>query len=148
MNDETLQLLLVDDDEDDYSITSDKLAQIPELHYEVKWVTTYDQAVAALRDKPWSLCITDYNLRGAKTGIDLVAEMTAKGVTIPFIVLTGQGSLKLCIEAGRNGAFDFLDKNTATSAQLGSAIGRALLVARTAATLRKTEEQLRRVSEK
>jgi two-component system, cell cycle sensor histidine kinase and response regulator CckA len=148
MDNEKLQLLLVDDDEEDYSITRDKLAQIEELHCDATWVTTYDQAVQALTGRTWSLCITDYNLRGAKTGIDLVAQMTGQGTKVPFIVLTGQGTLNLCMEAGRSGAFDFLDKGSVTPQQLGAAIGRALLVARTAATLRETEEQLRRVSEK
>jgi FixJ family two-component response regulator len=67
---------------------------------------------------------------------------------VPFIVLTGQSTLALCIDAGKKGAVDFLDKGTVTPSQLSIAIERALRAARTTDKLRQTEEQLRRLSEK
>jgi len=89
--------------------------------------------------------LTDYNLRAGKTGLDLVGQMTATGCPTPFIVLTGQSTLSLCIEAGKQGAVDFLDKGSLTPPQLGDAIRRALQAARTTQTLRQAAEQLRRV---
>jgi DNA-binding NtrC family response regulator len=148
MGESKLNLLLVDDDEDDYSITSDKLGEIKGLHFETTWVTTYEAAVEALTKKSFTLCITDYNLQRLKTGVDLVEEMKQKGCIVPFIVLTGQGTLSLCIEAGKRGAVDFLDKGSVTPGQLSQAIDRALRVARTSDKLKQTEEQLRRVAEK
>jgi DNA-binding NtrC family response regulator len=144
--DDKLRILLVDDDEDDYTLTSDKLQQIPGLKYEARWVTTYEAAVAALANEKYSVCITDYNLRKAKTGLDLVEEMVAGGSRVPFIVLTGQGTLSLCMDAGRRGACAFFDKSTVTPEQLNDAIRRALKTAQTAEQLRRTEETLRRVS--
>src|SRR5689334_19503634 len=108
MDDARLNLLLVDDDEDDYMITSAKLRQIAGLVYQVQWVTTYEDAVQALTRGEYSLCITDYNLQRAKTGVDLVDEMTQRNCPVPFIVLTGQATLALCIDAGKKGAVDFL----------------------------------------
>jgi DNA-binding NtrC family response regulator len=148
MNDAKLNLLLVDDDEDDYMITRAKLRQIAGLDYEIHWVTTYEEAVAALARGGYTLCITDYNLQRSKTGLDLVDEMTQKNCPVPFIVLTGQATLALCIDAGKKGAVDFLDKGAVTPSQLNMAIERALRVARTAVQLRQAEEKLRRLSEK
>jgi DNA-binding NtrC family response regulator len=148
MDDATLSLLLVDDDEDDYMITSGKLRQIEGLDYNARWVTTYEDAVEALTQGQYMLCITDYNLQRSKTGIDLVEEMTQRNCTAPFIVLTGQSTLALCIDAGKKGAVDFLDKGTVTPSQLSIAIERALRAARTADKLRQTEDQLRRLGEK
>jgi DNA-binding NtrC family response regulator len=148
MGGEKLQILLVDDDEDDYTLTRDKLQEIPGLSYDLKWVTSYDSALLWLENNAYSLCITDYNLRGAKTGLDLVEHMKAKASKVPFIVLTGQGTLQLCVDAGRRGAAAFFDKASVTPAQLAQAIDRALKAARTAEQLKKTEEQLRRVTEK
>src|SRR5690349_705831 len=108
MGDVKLNLLLVDDDEDDYSITSDRLREIEGLNYDVQWVQTYEAAVQALTRGSYTLCITDYNLQRAKTGLDLVEEMTQRGCAVPFIVLTGQGTLALCMDAGKKGAADFL----------------------------------------
>jgi FixJ family two-component response regulator len=67
---------------------------------------------------------------------------------VPFIVLTGQATLALCIDAGKKGAVDFLDKGSLTPSQLSIAIQRALRAARTAGQLRQAEEQLRRLSDK
>jgi two-component system, cell cycle sensor histidine kinase and response regulator CckA len=145
---EMLQILLVDDDEDDYTLTRDKLKEIPNLKYDLKWVTTYDSAVNWLTNNVYSVCITDYNLRAGKTGLDLVDEMISKGCPVPFIVLTGQGTLQLCTEAGRRGAAAFFDKASVTPIQLAQAIERAMKAARTTEQLRRTEEQLRRVTGK
>jgi DNA-binding NtrC family response regulator len=147
MSESKLNLLLVDDDEDDYTITSDKLREIPGLEYDVLWVQTYEAAVHALSTQKFSICITDYNLQRTKTGIDLIAEMRGKGCTVPFIMLTGQGTLSLCIDAGKQGASDFFDKSAVTPGQLSQAIQRALRMVRTADKMRQTEEQLRRLAE-
>jgi DNA-binding NtrC family response regulator len=147
MDEPKLNLLLVDDDEDDYMITRAKLRQIAGLDHEVHWVTTYEEAVQALTGGKYALCITDYNLRRSKTGVDLVDEMTQQNCPVPFIVLTGQATLALCIDAGKKGAVDFLDKGALTPSQLSIAIQRALRAARTTDKLRQAEEQLRRLSE-
>ncbi len=44
------------------------------------------------------------------SGIDLLREIRAKGLPIEAIVVTGSGSMKLAIEAMREGAYDFLVK--------------------------------------
>jgi DNA-binding NtrC family response regulator len=147
MSDEKIHLLVVDDDEEDFSLTRDRLEEIGGgILDHMKWVTTFEAAVESLSPGDYDVCITDYNLRAGKTGLDLVAHMKAAGCRTPFVVLTGQGTLGLCIEAGKRGAVDFLDKGSLTSPQLGETIRRALQSARTAETLRQTAEQLRRVS--
>lgn len=148
MSEDKIRVLIVDDDEEDYALTCDRLGDIKDgPPCDLKWVTTFEAAVESLTNERFALCITDYNLRAQKTGLDLVDEMTRSGCRVPFIVLTGQGTLSLCIEAGTRGAADFLDKGSLTPAQLGDAMRKALRSAQTAETLRKTEEQLRRVSE-
>jgi len=44
------------------------------------------------------------------SGIDLLREIRAKGLPTEAIVVTGSGSMKLAIEAMREGAYDFLVK--------------------------------------
>jgi DNA-binding NtrC family response regulator len=147
MSDAKLSFLLVDDDEEDYAITSSKLRQIDGLDFDLQWVSTYEEAVEALTQGKHTLCITDYNLQRAKNGLDLVDEMTQRHCAVPFIVLTGQSTLALCVEAGKKGAVVFLDKGSLTPSQLNIAIQRALRAVDTAETLRQTEAQLSRLSE-
>jgi two-component system, cell cycle sensor histidine kinase and response regulator CckA len=145
MSDEKMRLLVVDDDEEDFALTRERLEEVGGMTDNMKWVTTFEAAVESLSPNDYDLCITDYNLRAGKTGLDLVAQMKATSCRTPFIVLTGQGTLGLCIEAGKRGAVDFLDKGSLTPPQLGDAIRRALQGARTAETLRQAGEQLRRM---
>jgi DNA-binding NtrC family response regulator len=143
-----VRLLIVDDDDEDFSITRDRLGEIKDGPvYDLEWVTTYAAAVQCLSQNDYALCITDFNLRAGKTGLDLVGEMTGAGCRVPFIVLTSQATMSLCIEAGKRGAVDFLDKGSLTAEKLGGAVQRALRGAQTAETLRQAGEQLRRVSE-
>lgn len=45
-------IILVEDDEDDYILTRDLLEQIRGGHFELNWVSTYDQAIAAMQSAP------------------------------------------------------------------------------------------------
>src|SRR5438270_24526 len=43
-----LRVLLVEDDEDDYFLTQDLLAEIPGCRFELEWVPTYEQGLEAV----------------------------------------------------------------------------------------------------
>jgi DNA-binding NtrC family response regulator len=146
MDEPKLNLLLVDDDEDDYMITRAKLREIAGLDHEVHWVTTYEEAVQALTREKYALCITDYNLKRSKTGVDLVDEMTQQNCPVPFIVLTGQATLALCIDAGkRRGPSTFSTREPCLRASSASPF--SAYCVRATDKLRQAEEHLRRLSE-
>ncbi len=44
------------------------------------------------------------------TGLELQEEITRRGVSLPLIIITGQGDVPLAVKAMRIGAFDFLEK--------------------------------------
>ena len=44
------------------------------------------------------------------SGLQLVAELKARGLTLPVIVITGHGDVPLAVEAMKNGVVDFLEK--------------------------------------
>ena len=44
-----IRLLLVDDDEDDYVLTRDLLADIPGSRFELDWISDPDDALEAMR---------------------------------------------------------------------------------------------------
>ncbi|MBB4096483.1 response regulator transcription factor [Sphingomonas kyeonggiensis] len=43
-------------------------------------------------------------------GLQVQQQLTARGVTMPVIVLTGHGDVTIAVKAMRNGAVDFLEK--------------------------------------
>jgi signal transduction histidine kinase len=117
----TLRILLVDDDEDDYLLTRDLLAEIPACGIDLEWAAGYDAGLDALREDRHDVFLFDYRL-GRRNGVELLAEAVSRGCRAPAILLTGQGERDVDIEAMRAGAADYLVKGKIDSATLERSI--------------------------
>jgi PAS domain S-box-containing protein len=107
---DTLNVLLIEDDEDDYLITRSLLSKAQVIECELTWKPTFDDGLEALLTEQYDACLVDYRL-GARTGLDLLEAAKDNGCQTPVILLTGQGDLKIDIEAMEAGAADYLNKN-------------------------------------
>jgi signal transduction histidine kinase len=135
------RVLLIDDDEDDYFLTRDLLADVPRGRYTLDWVSTYEAGLAAICSGTHDVYLLDYRL-GAKTGIDLLEEARGKGCSGPIILLTGQGQSRTDLDALDAGADDYLEKAGLTPALLERAIRYAVAQHSAAADLeRKVQER-------
>src|SRR5262245_51113348 len=105
----TLSVLLVDDDEDDYFLTTECLKDIPGKHFEVTWASSFNRAKALLFENHYDICFCDY-LLGAGTGLDLLRIAQELRVQTPIILLTGRGDISIDTEAMRLGVTDYLVK--------------------------------------
>lgn len=88
---------------------------------------TYGSAaefLAVASDAEPGCIVTDIRMP-EMNGLELVAELKARGVSLPVIVITGHGDVPLAVEAMKAGVCDFLEKPFSDEALLG-AIGRAL----------------------
>jgi PAS domain S-box-containing protein len=101
--------LIVDDDEDDFFITSDYLRQIEEYKLSIDWCYKFNDAVEHLKTGSYDLYFVDYRL-GAKTGLDFLKEAVKYGCEEPIVLLTGKGNKAVDIEAMQIGATDYLIK--------------------------------------
>ena len=101
------RVLLVDDDEDDYVLIRDLLAEIEGL--DLEWVDGYEEALVALGRDAYDVCLVDYRL-GERSGLALMREVASRGHTVPMILLTGLGDREVDLEAMRAGAADYLLK--------------------------------------
>jgi two-component system response regulator FixJ len=75
-------------------------------------VCVYDSAAAFLAALPkvqGGCLITDMRMPGM-TGLELLAMLHAKSVSLPAIVITGHGDIPLAVEAMKAGAVDFIEK--------------------------------------
>ena len=107
---ETVKILLVEDDEDDYMITKTLIAGIRNWRGILEWVSSYGEALQKLKSNEYDVYLFDYRL-GEKTGIDLLKEAIESGCKVPIILLTGHGDHDVDIEAMRLGASDYLVKD-------------------------------------
>ncbi len=97
------KILLVEDDEDDYVLARDKLAETFGSNLRLDWVSTWEAGLAAISDASHDVYVVDFRL-GARTGLELVREAAARGCTKPIILLTGQDSPDIDREAMEAGA--------------------------------------------
>lgn len=120
-----VRVLIVDDDEDDFFITSDYLRGIQEFQLQIDWQYRFNDAVQQLEKRAYDVYFVDYRL-GAKTGLDFLKEATRIGVEEPIILLTGKGNKAVDIEAMQMGATDYLIKTELNTEKLERCIRYAL----------------------
>jgi len=107
---EVIKILLVEDDEDDYFLTSDYLAQCESPTFELTWVTNSNDAVEVLKTKSFDLCLLDY-LLGAENAVDVLGVLKANQFNLPVVILTGQSDATVDEMVMRAGAADYLQKS-------------------------------------
>lgn len=107
---EVIKILLVEDDEDDYFLTSDYLAQCESPTFELTWVTNSQDAVEALKTETFDLCLLDY-LLGAENAIDVLGVLKSNQFSLPVVILTGQSDVTVDEMVMRAGAADYLQKS-------------------------------------
>ena len=122
--------MIIDDDEDDYFITSDYLKNIPGKNFVIDWCYNYKNALDEIKKEKHDVYLVDYRL-GAKTGIDLIKEAMTLNADAPFILLTGKGDIHIDEEAMKLGAFDYLIKSELNSEKLERSIRYSIDRART-----------------
>lgn len=94
------------------------------------------------KDKP-ELMLLDLKLKdnNART---LLQNLEHEGVSVPFIVVTGQGDEKVAVDMMQRGALDYLTKSTSMLDLLPGVVGRALTaVARDRALVTERAERTR-----
>ena len=109
MDSKLIRVLLVDDDEDDYLLTSDLFSEIKRASYQVDWASTYEEALKIIGRNHHDVCLIDYRL-GQFSGLDLIKNALKSGFKAPMILLTGQGDSEVDMEAMQAGAMDYLVK--------------------------------------
>lgn len=121
----TIRILLVEDDQDDYVFTRDLLAEVEGRIFDLVWAPTYDDAVREIRTRHFDVFLVDYRL-GGRTGLDLLRGELGQGRLGPVIVLTGQGTRDVDVEAMKLGAAGYLVKGELRSGELERTIRYAI----------------------
>lgn len=125
MPNNTIKVLLVDDDEDDYILTRDLLSEINSAKYVLDWSPSFSDGLELITNNLHDVYLVDYRL-GEKSGVELIQESIKRGHRKPIIVLTGQEAGGLDLLALKAGASDYLLKNKLDSYNLERAITYAI----------------------
>ncbi|MFN6944483.1 MAG: ATP-binding protein [Cytophagaceae bacterium] len=143
-----LNILLVDDDEEDFIITRDILQDIPNKKITLEWISSYEEALEDVINNKFDVYLIDYRL-GAQTGLDLIKEAGKHHCSAPMILLTGQGDMEIDVQAMKAGAADYLVKGNITPYQLERSIRYSLQHCQNISEIRKLNSDLeKRVEER
>lgn len=142
-----IKVLLIEDDEDDVLLTKEYLEESVNYAFEVIWESNLTAAKEKMLSKGYDLFLIDYRL-GSENGLDLIKIMRDNNVLTPAILLTGQGDLKVDLDASASGASDYLVKTELSAALLERSIRYALSQAKIVKELNEKETKYRSLFER
>lgn len=143
-----LNILIIDDDEDDFFITSEYIKNINNGYsFNIEWCPSYTEALGKICSSRHDIYFVDFRL-GAKNGLDLIKDALENKCEEPMILLTGKGSNEIDIMAMQVGAVDYLIKSELTTEKLERCIRYALGRYEFIKALRSNEQKFRSLFEK
>jgi PAS domain S-box-containing protein len=142
-----VKVLLIEDDEDDVILTKEYLAEVSTFSFEVSWEPNLNMARKKMVEGEYDVFLVDYHL-GSENGLDLIKFIQDKGVLTPAIILTGQGDLKVDIDASSFGASDYLVKTELNASALERSIRYALSQSKIIHELDEKEKKYRSLFER
>src|SRR5689334_606355 len=141
-----LKILIVDDDEDDFFLTSDFIKNIPNQNFNIDWSYNYNDALNKMKSNKFDIHFIDYRL-GIKTGLDLLESAIEAGCEEPIILLTGKGTQEIDVKAMESGAYDYLIKSELNTEKLERCIRYSLERAASLKALKANERKYRNMFE-
>jgi signal transduction histidine kinase len=132
-----LKVLHVEDSELDHQLIQ---AQLRRAGVAVE-MTRLDAlpAVLAALSEPWDAVVSDFNLPGY-SGLEVLEAVKARGLNLPFVLVSGEIGEDVAVAAMRNGAADYLLKNNL--ARLAPALLHAVDAAEALSARRAADEEL------
>ncbi|MEE8555619.1 MAG: PAS domain S-box protein [bacterium] len=114
---DAIKVLLVDDDEQEFVLLKRLISKIEHGRYALEWAPDWESGLEIMKQGRHDVHLVDYRL-GARVGVDLIRAAVRSGCTAPNVLLTGQGSLDVDLEAMASGAADYLMKEQLDAATL------------------------------
>jgi len=108
-NTSPINVLVVEDDDDDYVLVQDLFKEIGNERYQLQRAATYEEALKMMSPCEFDVCLLDYRL-GAHDGLELMRDLQKRGYQCPMILLTGQADEEIDRMAMKAGASDYLTK--------------------------------------
>jgi len=128
--------------EDDMAFAELTAATLEEHGFKAVKAKSGQEAMNLLSAMVPSLVILDYSLPDM-TGAAILEQIAGRGLSIPFIIMTGRDDALLAVQMMKTGACDYLLKDTGFLDRLPATVVRTLLDAETRERLRRAEESLR-----
>lgn len=138
---EKLRILVVDDDEIDRIAVRRALTKAG-VEMELCEAGDGKGAIALLNETSYDCVFLDYRLPD-QDGLTLLQNLRSANITVPVVVLTGQGDDQIAVELMKAGASDYLSKSRLSSEILARILRNAIRVHRAEMQVALANQQLR-----
>ncbi len=108
MNKSTSKILIIEDDIDQAHLMELILERANE-EFSVEVANSYSKGRLLLKSIRFDALVLDYHLPD-KDGLQMLREFKESGITLPVVMVTGQGDERVAVEAMRLGAMDYIVK--------------------------------------
>lgn len=117
--------LVIDDDPGDIETLRRLLTEMSSREMEVASFTDVEAALSELDSGDFDLIFIDY-LLGAERGLDVFESIRARGCECPVVLVTGQGSEEVAVDAMKAGVADYIVKGSFSANTLHRVVINAL----------------------
>ena len=125
---ETLKILLVDDDEVD-RMTVRRALTTAGVPIELSEVIVCNDAIFKLRNAAYDFVFLDYRLPDAD-GLTLIQRLRTLDIKVPIVILTSEGDEHIAVELLKAGATDYVSKARVSKETLSHVLRNAIRVHR------------------
>lgn len=143
--DEIFQVLLVDDNKEEFYLVREYLSEIESIKLNLDWASSYNEALEKIDQKKYDVFLIDFNL-GEQNGLDLLMKINqlVKNNYIT-IFLTADGNKDLEEKVLKNSVDDYLSKDDLNASLLGRSIRYGIERKRTLIELSKSENMYKQL---
>ncbi len=138
------RILIVEDDE---GLNALLQLTIKRAGYNTEGVLTGKEVMEKIREQNYDLLLLDYVLSDMSAA-QLIETLKANGISIPFIVMTGQGDENIAVQMMKLGARDYLIKDGNYLEQLPHTVERLIYELEIENKFRQAQDQLKESEEK
>lgn len=138
---ETLKILVVDDDEVDRMAVRRALTKAG-VRMELTEVGDGNDAISALENHTYDCVFLDYRLPD-QDGLTIIHKLRSSEIKVPLVILTAQGDEQIAVELMKAGATDYLSKSRVSSETLTQILRTAIRLHRAETKAALANQQLR-----
>jgi len=120
-----IKVLIIDDDPEDAHLAAIALRNAGPQRYELKRVTSLDEAFKAIRTDAFDVALLDLGLQRSQ-GLETLRAFRKRNKTIPVVILSGLEDEAIAIQSLEGHAQDYLFKSDVDSSSLSRAIRYAI----------------------
>jgi DNA-binding NtrC family response regulator len=121
MPNRVIRVLHVDDLEEEFILLRELLANVEGAEFEIHWASDTRTAIRAMEEMDFDVCLVDYYL-GNDNGLEFTRTAMSRGVSTPFILMSGQRDYAIDREALKMGVRQCINKNEITTSSLAKVI--------------------------